>query len=103
MLWLTTLMATIGLACMEKEKLQSLRCRGKGQFNWQKATIPLLIASKTGTHATKKLTLVEMKEHRDKGLCYKYDKNFGLDHKCMSQQLFVPDGDADLEVNDQEG
>ncbi|KAL4178650.1 hypothetical protein AMTRI_Chr13g116130 [Amborella trichopoda] len=72
-----TLMATIFLAFMQEEKLQLLKRREKNQFNWQEATVH------TGTAAIKKLSWSL------------------LGHRCKSQQLFMLDGDADWETDDQ--
>lgn len=36
-----------------------------------------------------RLTLLQMKERRERGLCYDCDKKWGLGHKCMATRLFI--------------
>ncbi|KAL4200089.1 hypothetical protein AMTRI_Chr03g54650 [Amborella trichopoda] len=93
----TTLTATIGLAYMQEDKLQHLGLREKNQFNWQRATVPFLWASKTGI--IKKLTWAEM-ECRDKDICHNCDEKFVPNHWCKSQKLFMLDDDADWGEDD---
>jgi hypothetical protein len=40
----------------------------------------------------KKISFEEMKEHREKGLCYNCDEKFRPGHKCKSLTLFLIDG-----------
>ncbi|KAL4188660.1 hypothetical protein AMTRI_Chr08g161490 [Amborella trichopoda] len=96
----TTLMATIGFTHLQEEKLQHLSLKKKYEYNWWKATIPVVTASKMGTPTIEKLTWAKRKKHRDRDPCHNCDKKCSSGHMCKSQQLFTLDGDINWEADD---
>ena len=42
-----------------------------------------------------------MEDHKKKGLCYNYDENFSLGHRCATQKLYLLDADSPMEYLDE--
>lgn len=52
---------------------------------------------------TKKLTYQELKEKREKGLCFNYDKKYTKGHNCRNQKLYRLEITEEKEVSDDQG
>ncbi|XP_038981135.1 uncharacterized protein K02A2.6-like [Phoenix dactylifera] len=83
-----TLSDAIGLARMQEEKVNTRSRQNRLDQERSSTNSP----PKPPTPIIKKLTPVEMKERRDKGLCYNCDENFFPGHKCRQQKLYLMEG-----------
>lgn len=77
----TTLSAVVGLACFYEARNLSQRRIGQLETRW---VAPTLATSTTPTNfpTINKLTPTEIKERRDKGLCFNYDEKLRPGHRC---------------------
>jgi len=50
----------------------------------------------------KQITLEEMKECRDKGICYNFDEKYGLGHRCIIHKLYFLNTDSLEDLIDEE-
>ena len=85
----TTLSAAIGLARLYEARLQSQR----RTFTPDAKKTPMsssLNAQCPTNPAIRRLTLAELKNRRDKGLCYNCDEKFGPGNHC--KKLFLIEG-----------
>lgn len=107
MLQPNSLSNAVGLARLQEEKIGARRRRSYfevgrfGPFSSSDIT-------KAPTPAIKRLTPLEMKQRRSKGLCYNCDENFALGHKCKTQKLFLmegnwPEDDGGGDTDDEDG
>jgi hypothetical protein len=108
MLNLVTLAAAFGLAKLQEEYLLSsrrfLRSRSRSysyskQLPWAapgaSSSAPpssLSLQCSPSSVPIQKLTPAQMKERRDKGLCYNCDDKWNPAHKCKSPKLFLMHG-----------
>jgi len=109
MLNLVTLAAAFGLAKLQEEYILSTRRSFRpttASYNFSKSlswTSPGSSPSTTGPSSLplqrstpafpiQKLSPAQMKERRDKGLCYNCDENWNSVHKCKSPKLFLMHG-----------
>ena len=85
------LVAAYGLARMQEENLTIMR------KSWRPSAIGFQGRNPTPTQPraenkpvlVQRLTPAQMKEKRDKGLCFKCDSKWGPDHRCGGPKLFL--------------
>ncbi|KAF8402565.1 hypothetical protein HHK36_010651 [Tetracentron sinense] len=87
-----TMFQAISLARLYEEK--QVQVRKNSRFGLAKSGTsynpPALSATpKTTTSNFKRLTVAEMKERREKGLCYNCDEKFTTNHRCKAQQFCI--------------
>ena len=77
----TTLSAAIGLALLYEAWLQSQRWTFTPDAKKTPTSSPLNVQQPTNP-TIRRLTPAELKDRKDKGLCYNYDEKFGPGHRC---------------------
>jgi hypothetical protein len=99
-----TLVAAFGLAKLQEEYLTSTRRSSRPSsysFNKQLPWASSGSSSSSSLGSTprnssavpvQKLSSAQMKEHRDKGLCYNCDDKWNPTHKCKSPKLYLMHG-----------
>jgi hypothetical protein len=104
-----TLAAAFGLAKLQEEYILSTRRSSRpttASYNFNKSlswTSPgssstaagpssLPLQRSTSAFPIQKLSPAQMKERRDKGLCYNCDEKWNSAHKCKSPKLFLMHG-----------
>ncbi|KAF8369296.1 hypothetical protein HHK36_032691 [Tetracentron sinense] len=100
----STLPDAIGLARMQEEKVMTQRRQSRLDVNKLQSTASTG-GNKFPLPPIKRLTPLEAKERRDKGLCYNCDEKFAPGHQCKVQKLFLMDGilsDENLDVRIEE-
>ena len=91
----------IRLARMQEEKLQRIRrtvqppCQPNPPPQTSHAAPPKNYYTYSQAHL--------MQAHRENGLCYNCDENFGPGHKCKNQQIFPLEAEAEMEDYVNEG
>ena len=76
-----SLSAAVGLACLYEAKSQFQHQQPPSEENEE--PLPLSCSKVSSTTKTfKKLTPIELKERRDKGLCFNCDEKFAPGHQC---------------------
>lgn len=73
---------------MQEEKINTLRRHNRIEQGRPNTTSQ----PRNTTPIIKRLTPMEMKERRDKGLCYNYEEKFSPGHKCRTQKLYLMEG-----------
>uniref|UniRef100_A0A6N2N061 H15 domain-containing protein n=1 Tax=Salix viminalis TaxID=40686 RepID=A0A6N2N061_SALVM len=88
-----------GLAKMQEENVAALRRSTKsGPMPIRDTIGPMNLQEKRTLVPIQRLNPWQMRERREKGLCYNCDEKWGLGHKCKAARLFVMEGeDADGE------
>ncbi|KAH7670301.1 Retrotransposon gag domain-containing protein [Dioscorea alata] len=92
----TTFSATVGLARLLEEKYQTCR---KNRVEYVRPSPP---THHSLTLPIKRLSTAEMRESREKGLCYNCDEKFSPGYKCKTQKLFLLDVQLPLYKEEQE-
>ncbi|KAJ0101884.1 hypothetical protein Patl1_05728 [Pistacia atlantica] len=83
-----------GLAKMQEENVAAFRRTTKlGSVPTRLAIRPSSLPEKRAIVPVQRLSPSQMKERRDKGLCYNCDDKWGLGHKCKSAWLFIMECD----------
>ncbi|KAF8389533.1 hypothetical protein HHK36_024048 [Tetracentron sinense] len=86
----TNLLRAISLARSQEEKLTAQRKLVRAPV--QKPNPIFTNQPSPSQPPIKRLTPLEIKERRDKGLCYNCDEKFHIGHRCTSQRLFLMEG-----------
>lgn len=93
----TSLSAATNLARLQEEKNQVTRRISRPENshrfeNTQSRKLGSNGSSWNSVPPIKKLSSSEMKERRDKGLCYNCDDKYSPGHRCKTQRLYLLDG-----------
>ncbi|XP_077246164.1 uncharacterized protein LOC143886068 [Tasmannia lanceolata] len=92
-----TVLQAVGLAKLQEENHEALS--KKQRIGASKVVAQISGQAKqpigTTTPIVKKLTQAEMKERRDRGLCYNCDERYTPGHRCKRQQIFMLDLEQD--------
>ena len=82
------------LAKMQEENVVALRRSTRlGPMPIRSTVGPMDLQEKRALVPIQKLSPVQMKERRDRGLCYNCDDKWGPSHKCKAARLFVMEGE----------
>ena len=97
------LVAAYGLTRMQEENLVIMRRSWKpSTARFQNKNLIQSFPKNDGREGKsipiQRLTLAQMKEKRDRGLCFKCDSKGGYDHRCGGPKLFLIE-----EMEDEEG
>ncbi|KAF8407600.1 hypothetical protein HHK36_006734 [Tetracentron sinense] len=94
-----TMLATVGLARMQEDRLQKLRCSPKPFVpRVPGSPPPNPTISPRGGPPVRRLNWAEMQARREKGLYYNCDDRFEPGHKCKTQQIFLLAADEEAEA-----
>ncbi|KAK0572834.1 hypothetical protein LWI29_037947 [Acer saccharum] len=83
-----------GLAHLLEQRHQVCR---KSRFETVKLGIP---TPSFTTLPIKRLSLAEMRERQEKGLCYNCDEKYSPSHKCKMQKIFLLDAQSSLDMEE---
>lgn len=91
----TNLHVVFGLAKMQEENVAALRRTARlGSVPTRLAIGPPSPPEKRAIVPVQRLSPSQMKERRDKGLCYNCDEKWALGHNCKSARLFIMECDG---------
>ena len=95
------LVAAYGLARMQEENLTIMRKSWRPSamgFQGRNPT-PIQPRAENKPVQIQRLTLAQMKEKKDKGLCFKCDSKWGPGHRCGGPRIFLIE-EVDEEVEE---